>query len=233
MTSLTDWRSLNDNVYRCNEADSMEKSFRHMVLSLDRLKDRIESLFFLLLAGACILTTFLTGIVVFFLQADQTAGVSGAYLAMLGATLIFGILEAFAMNFIVTAYNTGRVPLVPLLAMSQRRWPKPLVPLVVLFWISHWAAAMIILYTVERIGFLQPISAWPDAVFYLFGYLILGFGICYGGNLYLLLGISAITVNQRLIDGFWKWRFPVDTLLTLLVTLMAHQSIEHARYLNK
>jgi hypothetical protein len=168
----------------------------------------------LVIAGASIGTTML------FVRDEPLSWIvtSATVLAALGE---LGFLVWIAQ---VAGCATGR-DRVPQLALLQRPWPLLLRPLMVLWWLAHLTIAIEAMLLLERAASFLRETGWAQSAMILallvFGY----FTISHTTHLYAMLAISAGSRRKAWVFLWWRKRFLVDVIVTLVA--LAY-SLRHA-----
>lgn len=105
---------------------------------------------------------------------------------------------------------------VPQLALLQRPWPLPLRPAMVVWWAAHLGIAVGAMVLLERGASILREVGWAQSAVTL-GLLVFGyFTISHTTHLYAMLAIAAGTRSERWVIVWWRKRFMIDAIVTLV-----------------
>ena len=107
------------------------------------------------------------------------------------------------------------------IAVTHRRWPPPLKPLVATWWLVH-AAALIYLahWIVAAVHFAHP-SDFTNVFKDLLAFWVV-FGSAYAANTYFLLATAAVNPTHAAVAAVWRWRVGIDLAVAALFPLLVH-----------
>jgi hypothetical protein len=124
------------------------------------------------------------------------------------------VLGGYAV-FLALAPLLGREQWGPEVALRQPRWPRPVRPVLALYWAAHFLLGAGLAVGAERMGFEaargKPLHESVRTM------LLLGiavFGFTYSANFYLLLALSVLTPSPAVLHKVWRWRVLIDVLLS-------------------
>jgi hypothetical protein len=146
----------------------------------------------------------------------QTGSASAARnILMYTAAFMPFLSEIVFMSFLCAIAGRGETPTAVALAMHQWRWPKPLRPIVVLWWAAHFLAAA---FGVLLLELDFSLGNTIDQRLLTIGLLLLlTLAGCYAANIYLLLIVTAVIPRTPFIAAVWRWRLAVDAVAALAV----------------
>lgn len=104
------------------------------------------------------------------------------------------------------------------LAMSLPRMNRWMRPLLSVYWICHFAVGVVL--AVAMHGWLNQGIRNPSLLTIA---LPLAFHVAFmiAANIYLTVGVAAITRNEDVVSAVWRLRFSIDLVLTLLVAVIS------------
>lgn len=108
-------------------------------------------------------------------------------------------------------------PVALLIATRLSRVPLALRPFLSLWWLGHFAGGICCGF----IAFHAVLRLLPNAVLPVTIALSLGcqLAFLFAVNLYLLMAVAVMWHKRRIHEAIWRWRFVVDAVLSLTVTL--------------
>jgi hypothetical protein len=147
------------------------------------------------------------------------------------ATLVF---DGWFIAQVWSCVSLREFPFGPALAARQRRFPGVLGLLQAIWWLAHVALFLFASVGMHRAlamsgSYTRSSDTAIDQYIMQFALSLIVFGMTFTTNLYLMLTLSALTRNTALLERVWRWRFVLDSAITLAVYFVGHTA---ARNLN-
>jgi hypothetical protein len=118
----------------------------------------------------------------------------------------------YVFLFFTTKSPDNTIATIPAVAMRQPRLPKPLRPVVAVFWLVHFFFIIALIYGLhESSGAHSSLAGWVGIYFLALLFHFLAFG-------YLLLTVTAFTKDAEIIAKLWKRRALISSVVALLST---------------
>ncbi|MGA2583359.1 MAG: hypothetical protein ABSG31_08780 [Tepidisphaeraceae bacterium] len=147
------------------------------------------------------------------------------YLAALGVGVWLGWWIFFDMQYLGLIWKgvrKGKRPLGLRIALIQRRPPLLLRPIVCLWWLAHFATAVLFaLILAELKRDASGVVDTSDHVLLSVLTFLASLGITYSANGYLLLAITALRRSRKVITTIWSWRLLLDVVLSLVCVYLS------------
>ena len=138
----------------------------------------------------------------------------------LAALAVSGLAEGYCIFLAYGSFGSRRpvgVSFAPAVALRQKRLPVPLRPVAAVWWLAHFALGVALAFGTHSGG--HDGSGWRGDE--IASAAALSFGLTYAANLYLLLGVSALTRSERAVWMAWRFRVLVDLGVVAAATMTA------------
>jgi hypothetical protein len=135
------------------------------------------------------------------------------------AWLLLMLVEAVFLCVVSDDWKRGCKPFALEFALRHRQWPLALRPLVGLWSAAHFLLGAILAFMVEMA--LASLPHAHSSIIQIAAFIIIGFTLANGFNLYAMFFLAGIGASERQIRLAWKWRTALDIAIAIAAAVCA------------
>ncbi len=109
----------------------------------------------------------------------------------------------------------GKAPTGPAIVVRQMKIPGPLKPAVALLWLCNFCIGFGIVVSLSKPHPGNPAPPFAAVVIVT----IIAFWLAFAANVYLLLAVRTLTLNESVLHHVWKFRLWIDLAMVLFATI--------------
>jgi hypothetical protein len=114
-----------------------------------------------------------------------------------------------------TTIFMGKAPSGPAIAIRQRKIPDLLKPAVALLWLCNFCVGFGIVMSLSKPHPGNPAPSIAAVVIVM----MIAFWLAFAANVYLLLAIRTLTLNENVLNRVWKYRLWIDLVMVVCGTI--------------